>query len=111
MVTSARFTTAEYFVVQQGQPPRQAYTSLYTPRQMALEDQVIAKMNEEERQFVRELAGEEEANELMQRIGTISVVKNGSAKTRCSRARTPIESSFEASCKKKNALRLNNNRV
>ena len=55
-VTGVRFTKAEYFVVKQKAAMSGLGITVYI-RQMALQGQVIARMNEEERQFVRQLVG------------------------------------------------------
>ena len=56
IVTAVRFTKAEHFVVKQKALKAGLGLSVYL-RSMALNGQVIAKLNEEERHFVRELIG------------------------------------------------------
>jgi hypothetical protein len=54
--TGIRFSKAEYFVIKQKASKSGLRMTAYI-RQMALQGQVIAKMNDEERQFVRDLVG------------------------------------------------------
>ena len=54
VVTAVRFAKTEYFVVKQKALKAGLRVTVYI-RLMALKGQVNAKMNEEERQFVREL--------------------------------------------------------
>ena len=56
VVTAVRFAKTEYFVVKQKASKAGLGVTVYI-RQMALQGQVIAKMNDEERQFVRDLVG------------------------------------------------------
>jgi hypothetical protein len=56
VVTAVRFTKTEYFVVKQKASKAGLRVTVYI-RQMALQGQVISKMNDEERQFVRDLVG------------------------------------------------------
>ena len=56
VVTAVRFTKTEYFVVKQKALKAGLGVTVYV-RSMALNGKVSAKMNEEERQFVRDLVG------------------------------------------------------
>ena len=56
VVTAVRFAKTEYFVVKQKALKAGLGVTVYI-RLMALNGEVFAKMNEEERQFVRELVG------------------------------------------------------
>jgi hypothetical protein len=55
-VTGVRFTKAEYFVIKQKASKSGLGITVYI-REMALKGQVTQRMNEEERQFVRQLVG------------------------------------------------------
>ena len=54
--TGIRFTKAEYFLIKQKASKAGTCITTYI-RDMALNGNVIAKLNEEERQFVRQLIG------------------------------------------------------
>ena len=54
--TGVRFTKAEYFIVQQKASKAGMKLTTFI-REMALNGKVIAKISEEERQFVRQLIG------------------------------------------------------
>ena len=54
--TGVRFTKAEYFLIKQKASKAGMRITTYI-RQMALKGNVIANINEEERQFVRQLIG------------------------------------------------------
>ena len=54
--TGIRFTQAEYFVIKQKAFKAGVRITIYI-REMALEGKVIARMNEEERHFYRQLSG------------------------------------------------------
>src|SRR5688500_11884957 len=55
-VTGVRFTKAEYFIIKQKASKTGLGITVYI-REMALKGQVTERMNEEERQFVRQLVG------------------------------------------------------
>jgi len=54
--TGIRFTQAEYFIIKQKASEAGVCITTYI-RKMALEGKVIARMNEEERHFYRQLSG------------------------------------------------------
>ena len=56
IVRSIRFSKTEYFIVKQHASKSGLKITVYI-RQMALEGKVISRLNEEERQFVRQLIG------------------------------------------------------
>ena len=56
IIKGVRFTKVEYFVIKQKASKAGIGITIYI-REMALEGQVIARLNEEERQFVRQLVG------------------------------------------------------
>jgi len=56
IITGVRFTKAEYYVVKQKASKSGIGITLYI-RQMALQGKIISRLNEEERQFVRQLIG------------------------------------------------------
>ena len=55
-ITGVRFTKVEYYVVKQKASKSGIGITLYI-RQMALHGKILPRMNEEERQFVRQLVG------------------------------------------------------
>ena len=55
-ITGVRFTKTEYYVVKQKASKCGIGITLYI-RQMALHGKILPRMNEEERQFVRQLVG------------------------------------------------------
>ena len=56
IVTGVRFTRVEYFAVKHKASKTGMKITLYI-RQMALKGKIISRLNEEERQFVRQLIG------------------------------------------------------
>jgi len=56
IVRSVRFSKTEYFIVKQHASKSGLKITVYI-RQMALQGQIIARLSEEERQFVRQLIG------------------------------------------------------
>jgi len=56
IVRSIRFSKAEYFIVKQHASKSGLKITVYI-RQMALHGKIISRLNEEERQFVRQLIG------------------------------------------------------
>ena len=56
IVRSVRFSKTEYFIVKQHASKWGLKITVYI-RQMALQGQIIARLSEEERQFVRQLIG------------------------------------------------------
>jgi hypothetical protein len=56
IITGVRFTKAEYFLVKQKAAKSGIRITLYI-RQMALHGKILPRMNEEERQNVRQLVG------------------------------------------------------
>ncbi|MGI8581193.1 MAG: plasmid mobilization protein [Chitinophagaceae bacterium] len=56
IIKGVRFTKVEYYVIKQKASKSGMGSSLYI-RQMALQGKVISLLNEEERQFVRQLIG------------------------------------------------------
>ena len=56
IVRSIRFSKTEYFIVKQHASKWGLKITVYI-RQMALQGQIIARLSEEERQFVRQLIG------------------------------------------------------
>jgi len=56
IVRSVRFSKTEYFIVKQHAAKWGLKITVYI-RQMALQGQIIARLSEEERQFVRQLIG------------------------------------------------------
>jgi hypothetical protein len=56
IIKGIRFTEAEYFVVKQKASKSGTRITLYI-RQMALQGKILPRMNEEERQIVRQLVG------------------------------------------------------
>ena len=56
IIKGVRFTTVEYYVVKQKAAKSGMSITLYI-RQMAMQGKIIARLNEEERQIVRQLVG------------------------------------------------------
>ena len=56
IIKGVRFTKVEYFVIKQKASKAGIGITLYI-RQMALQGKIISRLNEEERQFVRQLVG------------------------------------------------------
>jgi hypothetical protein len=56
IIKGVRFTKVEYYVVKQKASKSGMNITLYI-RQMALQGKIISRLNEEERQFVRQLIG------------------------------------------------------
>ena len=56
IVRSIRFSKTEYFIVKQSAVKTGLKITTYV-RQMALQGKIISRLNEEERQFVRQLIG------------------------------------------------------
>ena len=56
IIKGVRFTKVEYYVIQQKALKAGIGITLYI-REMALQGKLIARLNEEERQFVRQLVG------------------------------------------------------